>query len=215
MRAPRAHGRSRVDWPAPGVPEPTGTAPRPGVSNADAADEEWDRLATALNHLGVKHVSHARPARGGVPREPSELFERLFRSGDPRLQEAAVILLLTRPDFAGEARAAIRSLDGPLRDRAMRRYVAAAALQRMARTRIALALGPQPDIPPAYLDELRLPPLDTDFGRDTLLALAADEEARYGYAAWRGYRALLDLFLAEIPRSGWGQPCGNASTERA
>lgn len=88
---------------------------------------------------------------------------------------------------------------------AMRCYVAAAALQRSARTRIALTLGPRSDIPPAYLDELDLPSLDEDYGRETLLALSADEEARYGHAAWRGYIALLDLFLREIRRQGWGQ----------
>ncbi len=95
----------------------------------------------------------------------------------------------------------------------MRRYVAAAALQRMARSRISLSLGRQPDIPPAYLDELGLSPLYEDFGRATLLALATEEEARYGYAAWRGYLALLDSFLTEIQRRDWGRLCDNLSTD--
>lgn len=214
-RTPRSDGDGRsARRPASRAPEWASAATRPADRDLDAAAEEWDSLATALNDWGVKHVSNARPARAGIPRTPRELFERLARSADPRLQEAAIVLLLTHPCLAGAARAAIASLNGPLRDRAMRRYVAAAALQRMARTRIALALGQQPDIPSAYLDGLRLPSLDADFGRETLLVMAEDEEARYGHAAWRGYVALLDLFLAEIRRRDWGKPCGSASTGR-
>ena len=64
----------------------------------------------------------------------------------------------------------------------MRRYVAAAR-HLMARMRIAQSLGPRPLVPPAYLAELGLPPLDAEFGRVTMLALAAEEEEeedRYG-----------------------------------
>ena len=88
----------------------------------------------------------------------------------------------------------------------MRRYVAAAALQRMWRTRIELALRRRPLIPPAYLRELGLPPLEEDYGRAALRALSADEEARYGYDAWAGYTSLMDLFLSEIELRGWGAP---------
>jgi len=64
------------------------------------------------------------------------LFERLLTSREPRLQQAAIILLLTQPALAGSAIEAVRNLTGAARDRAMRRYVAAVAMQRMARTRI-------------------------------------------------------------------------------
>jgi hypothetical protein len=167
--------------------------------------DEWDRLATALNRRGVLHVAPARARRAGVPTSDRALFERLFRSADPRLQQAAVVLLLTHPESAPEARAAIAALEGAVKDRAMRRYVAAAALQRMARTRIASHLGNQPPISPAYLAELGVPPLDTEFGRAALLAVAEQEEALYGHDAWGTYRTLLDLFLGEIRRSRWGR----------
>ena len=96
------------------------------------------------------------------------------------------------------------------------RHVAAAALQRMARSRIAQSLGPQPLVPPAYLSEVDLPPLDAQFGRVALLALADQARERYGYDAWGTYRALLDHFLTEILRHGWGavEPCVNAPTKR-
>ena len=97
----------------------------------------------------------------------------------------------------------------------MRRYVAAAAMQRMARTRIAMTLGPRPLIPAAYLEDLGLPPLDEEFGRATLVQLAAEEQARYGYDAWGTYRVLLDLFLNEIRRRGWGVVCDNRRTRPA
>jgi hypothetical protein len=168
---------------------------------------EWDTLATALNRLGIFHLAPRKVGRSGLPRTTQELFERLWRTAEPRLHQAAVVLLLTRPDLAPDARAAIDGLTGTSRDRAMRRYVAAAALQRMARTRIMLDLGSQPLLAPTYLDELSLPPLDAEFGRMTLGALAAEEETRYGYDAWGTYRTLLDHFLAAIRRRGWGVPC--------
>ena len=170
-------------------------------------ETEWDTLTTALNSLGVFHLAPRRVRRSGLPPTPRELFDALWRADEPRLHQAAVVLLLTHPELAPEAHAAIEWLTGTARDRAMRRYVAAVALQRMARTRIMLDLGPQPLLPPAYLDELALPPLDAEFGRRTLLALAAAEEERYGYDAWATYRTLLDHFLAAIRRRGWGVPC--------
>jgi hypothetical protein len=168
---------------------------------------EWDTLAAALNRLGIFHLAPGKVRRSGLPRTTQELFERLWLTAEPRLHQAAVVLLLTRPDLARDAQAAIDKLTGTSRDRAMRRYVAAAALQRMARTRIMLDLGSRPLLPPAYLDELALPPLDAEFGRMTLGALAADEETRYGYDAWDTYRTLLDHFLSAIRHSGWGVPC--------
>lgn len=182
----------------------------PTVGGEEVNADEWDVLTTALNRWGVVHVAPGRRRRIGVPRAPSDLFERLFVSSEPRLQQSAIVLLLTHPRLSSDARAAIDRLVGPSRDRAMRRYVAAAALQTMARTRIELCLGPQLGIPPAYVDALGLPPLDEEFGREALLELADQEQARYGYNAWGTYRGVLDLFLSEIRRQGWGATCGSA-----
>lgn len=176
----------------------------PRTTIAPVADG-WDELATALNHWGIVHIAPGRVRRNGVPQSACDLFDRLFRSTDPRLHQAAVLLLMTHPALAPDASSAIDGLDGDGRDRAMRRYVAAAALQRMARTRIQTQLGPSPVIPAAYVNELGLPSLDDEFGRAALLELAHQEGARYGYDAWRTYRSLLDLFLAETRRRGWGR----------
>jgi hypothetical protein len=180
----------------------------------DAADE-WDRLATALNHWGILHIAPRRPRRAGVPETARELFARLAGSDEPRIHQAIVLLLLTHPQLADDAQAAISQLAGNRRDRAMRRYVAATALQRMARTRIAQHLGSSPLLPVTYLDELDLPPLDEEFGRVTLLALAAGEQERYGYDSWGTYLGLLDLFLHEIRRRDWGRTCDSEPTKRA
>jgi len=59
-----------------------------------------------------------------------------------------------------------------------------------------------------------LPSLEEEFGRVTLLALAAQEQERYGYDAWGTYRNLLDLFLAEIRRRDWGVTCDSGPTGR-
>jgi hypothetical protein len=175
-------------------------------------DDDWDELTTALNCLGVLHVAPGEASRGGVPGTAVDLFARLARSSEPRLQQAILLLLLTRPDLAAECRSAIDELNGVVQERAKRRYVAAAALQRMARTRIALRLGQQPLIPPAYLDDLDLPPLDEEFGQVTLWELAAHESETYGYDAWGTYWTLLDLFLSEMRRKDWGVACDSAPT---
>jgi hypothetical protein len=147
-----------------------------------------------------------RRAARRIPTDPTGLFSELATASSVRLQEAAIPLLLTHPRLAPAALAAIDRLEGVGRDKAIRKHVAACALQRMWRTRLALALGPQPPIPPAYIEELALPSLEDDYGRATLLALAAEEEARYGYDAWVGYTSLMDLFLREVELRRWGQP---------
>ncbi len=185
----------------------------PGVDPHAASADEWDELATALNPWGVLYVAPGAPWPHGPLCPASDLFARFWRSTDPRLQQAAVVLLLTHPELAADARSAIAALSGVTRERGKRRYVAAAALQRMAKTRIAMSLGRKPLIPEAYLDDFNLPPLDGEFGRVTLLALAEQEHDRFGYDAWGTYRTLLDHFLNEIQLRNWGLVCESAPTE--
>jgi hypothetical protein len=187
--------RSRADGAEPRTPARLACSP---------SEDEWDALSSALNELGVKHVTRLRRRSSRRALPPRELFERLLVSGDPRLEQSAIVLLLTHPALADDMQSAVRTLTGTARNRGMRRYVAAAAMQRMARTRIALQLGQQPDIPAAFLFELGLPPLDAEFGRETLLALSRQEEDLHGHDAWGSYRSLLDLFLVESRRTGWG-----------
>ena len=185
------------------------------LTERDPAATEWDHLTAALNQWGILHVGPGAP----VPvadLSARELVSRLLRSAEPRLHQAVVPFLLTHPEMASDAQAAIATLPEPERDRGMRRYVAAAALQRLARTRIALALGDQPLLPPAYVSDLGLPSLDAEFGRETLLALSEQERQRHGYDAWGTYLGLFDLFLTEIEnrRLDWGTRCASAPTKR-
>lgn len=184
LRAPRS--RSRV-----------------GADVRSESDREWDSLTSTLLRYGVLHLAPGRVVEGRRP-SARALFTRLARASQPRLRQAAVFLLLTHPDLAPAARAVARSLAGAEQDLAMRRYVAAAALQRMARTRIEERLGRQELIPPAFLDLLALPPLDDEHGARTLWELSRQEEARYGYDAWGTYQKVLELFLAESRRRKWG-----------
>ncbi len=185
------------------------------MNDDDRLNHEWDALTSALNDLGVLHVAPSHERRPGASIVSMELFRQLLESADARLQQAAIVLLLTQPELADDARAAIRTLKGRTLDRAMRRYVAACAMQRMARTRIAMQLGAQPDLPPDFLDELELPPLDLEYGKLTLWELAQQEEVRYGYDAWGTYWALLNHFLAESRRPGWRKACVSAPTAPA
>jgi hypothetical protein len=181
------------------------STPSPDAAR-EAANLEWDRLATALNAYGITHLAPGQPAVGeDLPTDPVDLFYALAVARSVRLQEAAIPLLLTYPELADAAQSAIDRLDGVVHDRAQRRYVAACALQRMWRSRLQLALGEQPLLRPAYIDEMGLPSLEEDYGRLTLRALAAQEEALYGYNAWAGYTSLMDLLLNEIERRSWGR----------
>lgn len=179
-------------------------AAEPGLGGAPAAERSghdpasWDILAAALNARGVRHVA---PASRGIrpPRiDDEELYAALFRSPDPRLQEAAIGLLLVRPMSAVDAERAISRLDGALRDRAARRHTTAAALQRLWRTRLVDALGPHVLIGAVYASELGAPPVDEDFGYRTLAAVARGEQERYGYNAWDGYHSFAGVFLAHL-----------------
>ncbi|MBM2810812.1 MAG: hypothetical protein HW416_1571 [Chloroflexi bacterium] len=172
---------------------------------------EWDRLTDALNDYGIVHVAPGADPDQPGPHDPTDLFLALWSALAVRLQEAAVVLLLTYPELAPAAQAAIARLTGREADRARRRYVASCALQRMWRTRVQITLGVQPLIPPAYLGELGLPSLDDDLGRATLLALARQEESLYGYNAWAGYTSLMALFLQEIQLKGWGRKAARVS----
>lgn len=172
-------------------------------ARADAVAVEWDTLTAALNGYGIRHVAPVAEPRGPLP-TGSRLFHRLFASPQVRLQEAAIILLLTHPTLDADARRAIEGLEGRLATRAKLRYCAACALQRLWLTRISTDLGPFPPTASAYLDELGLPPLDRDFGRATLLAVCEREEDAFGYDAWAGYESLMGLFLAEIANPAWG-----------
>jgi hypothetical protein len=165
---------------------------------------EWDTLAAALNRYGVKHIAPRRRVAGPLPRD-EELIYRLAKSSFVRLREAIIPLLLTHPDLDAATRRVIARLDGDARLKAMYKYVAASALQRMWWTRLARDLGPRRPIEPAYLDVLGLPPLEDDFGRATLVALSNVEEARFGYSAWAGYESLMELFLNELIDPTWGK----------
>jgi hypothetical protein len=165
---------------------------------------EWDTLATALNRYGIRHIAPVQRVTGRLPRG-EELFFRLATSSFVRLREAMILLLLTYPDLDVAARSAIERLAGNAGLKAMYYYVAACALQLMWWTRLSSDLGPRRVIQPDYLEDLGLPPLTEDFGRATLLALSNQEEARFGYGAWAGYRSLMDLFLGELIDPRWGK----------
>jgi hypothetical protein len=140
---------------------------------------ERDALTTTLTQLGMVDLALGGRPRRGIPPDPRGLFRRRCGSDDPRLHEA-IIHLLTRPDFAVVARALIADLTRESWDGAARRYLAAAAMLRIARPPIPEHLGEAALIGPAYVLVRSTPPLDEDFGRKALRALANAEDARHG-----------------------------------
>ena len=169
------------------------------------ADPDWDVLAASLNSYGINHLAPSGQPDRSLVTDPEKLFRALVTARAVRLQEAAIVLLITHPSLAAAALTAIDSISGSARVQAVRRYVVACCLQRMWRSRLQLTLGPQRLIPPAFLDELHLPPLELDDGRATLRALAEREEEAHGHNAWDGYASLMNLVLAQVELPGWGR----------
>jgi hypothetical protein len=114
------------------------------------------------------------------------------------LHEAAIALLLVRPDLASAAANAFHDLDGaPLR-RAQYAYAAAGALQRKWRLRLRIALGPQPALPTAPIAHLGLPDVEGEFGEPALREISRREEEEFGYDAWATYETAMDVLLSTL-----------------
>lgn len=162
--------------------------------------EEWDALVADLAAYGVDHLWQNR-APANEPRSAEALFAALFESSSPRLHQASAALLLVRPDLAPAAQRAILGLPALPRDRAMRRYMAAAYLQRIARSRLRSLFGDQPELPTTYAAELNLPDAEARFGEHALEVLSDEESRRYGYDAWGTYWRLLETVLRQAELS--------------
>lgn len=164
----------------------------------------WQPIVEGLHAQGVRHLTLPASTRGTPPPPLPDLIDHLLRASDPRLRQVLVPLLLTHPDYGPLVRERIEYLPSHLVDRARRLYVIAAAAQRMWRSRLQWALGPQVLLAPAFEEDLRTPSLDQEYGEAAFVQVAEDEEALYGYNALAGYEALVDQVLAEMDVGNWG-----------
>ncbi len=184
---------------------PPRRVPGRGYGTSSAVETAtWQRIVESLRAHGVRHLSLLEAPSDAPPLPLPELVDEVLRASDPRLRQSLVPLLLTHPDYGPLVRERIDRLPADLADRAKRLYVVAAAAQRMWRSRLEWILGRQPLLAPAYEEDLQVPDLDQAYGRAAFLAVADDEEARYGYNARAGYEALIDQVLAEMDVGNWG-----------
>ncbi len=147
------------------------------------ADAEWDRLASALAQLGIRYLPADADATPEITGQ--ELLRELVSCGDPRLQDAAVALLLLQPELARvvETDAA---LDAEPRRRLAVTVVVAASLQREWKFSLDIYAPDRPwiDAPPLAI-RLGLPDPAEDFGRAALHAagdlLREEQEFPFNY----------------------------------
>lgn len=162
--------------------------------------DDWHRLVDDLRQYGVRFLSggfqagEAAPADGLSPAvAPEELIARISRSDEPRLRRALVAVLLLHPEIAPAVRRVARRLTPNERERLIHTYVAAVYLQQNWRTRLHRYLGEQAQLPPFWIDELRLPAPKERFGRAGLAALA-EREHRWNRRADPYLRVSQQLF---------------------
>lgn len=159
-----------------------------------------DHLVAALH---ARDVCYLAPTPTGDEPELSDeqLMTGLAASKDGRARFALAGLMLRHPELA-EAVARLASdpaLSDPVRAELRKQYAAAAYLQRMWRTRLALCLGVKDTlIPERFTRELNLPPADDMFGERGLRELCD----RSPFNDWSSYEQVVDLLC--------DQPCAKA-----
>jgi hypothetical protein len=136
-------------------------------------EETVGTLVAALREYGVRYLSGADDSGGASGIGAADLFRYLACSDEPHLRHAITSVLLVHPELASVAQRCADTLPGPARDVLIEAYVAAVYLRTLWRTRLRRYLGEQPELPPLWVDELRLPDPREHFGQLGLAVLDA------------------------------------------
>lgn len=136
--------------------------------------EEVLRIVESLRHYGVGVlVCESGDAPPPVPVELSELVIRMTTSREPRVRDALICLFLMRPETATLVASICQRVDPEVARLIQIRYTAAAALERLWRSRLR-RVSLMPDLCSA---ELGVSNVDTEHGRAALRELAEKERA--------------------------------------
>jgi hypothetical protein len=156
--------------------------------------DDPDRLIAELRARGVAYLSGGRTpgldkAVAAAPLAGADLLHYLADSNEPRLRDATIALFLLHPELADAVSAvALETTDKTegfaraVSEQSVVLALAATYLQRMWRTRLGLALGPVPWLPPRHWRERGLPAPWILHGEQGLCALAERERDRRGQA---------------------------------
>jgi hypothetical protein len=176
----------------------------------------WDDLVDQLDAYGVSYLAGGSlDVRGNSTqlrqkaRAPDQLIRDLALTGEPRLGDALIALLLRRPELARSVRVVIAELplDEPRRNALVARLIAAAALQQIWSFVLPLYLPAQERIPIADLvAEFALSGPEGNDGEALLERAAQLLNGPFPYdwvGAWEdaAEQLLTQLRLAAIPRA--------------
>jgi hypothetical protein len=171
------------------------------TSGAVVAPPDRDRLVAALRRLGVGFYAPSDAEEGPRALTASELISGLAASPEARLRDALVALLMRHPEFAPDIAVTSGKLRGPAAEALREQYTAAACLQRLWRTTLALYLPDTAPLPDLFGPQLDLPPLDDFHGELALRELAARSDFNQ-LAAWH---AVADQLLAQLALEAPGE----------
>ncbi len=182
----------------------------PGAASSPAQEQEVERLIAELRARGIAYLSggHAAPIRARVaqaPLEPALLLRRLAECQESRVRNAIIGLLLRHPELAAALPAAIEGATPEAAEQIITLALAALYLQRLWRTRLALAFGSQPWLPAQkwarFWKARSLPHPALCQGEAGLRALEAAEQRRRGlpFTFLGDWQQQLEQLLAHEP----------------
>jgi len=158
-------------------------------------------LVAAMREHGVDWLAPS-DAPGGGSIEPATLVASLAAHDDPRLRAALTGLFILRPEFSALVAEVRQALEPTACDEMSARYMAAAYLQRLWRTRLGLYLEDSPELPDLYSESLGLPLANQGYGKPGLLALAEWHKQRTAmpYNRLAEYNRVLEHVFASLKR---------------
>lgn len=160
-----------------------------------------DVFVAALRAHGVGFFAPSDAHERSSRLTARQLIAGLAGSPDARLRDGLAALFVRHPELAPEASIAVATLDAATAEVLRGQYTAAACLQRLWQTTLALYLPAMPMLPDLFGAELALPPLDDHYGEQALRELAA--RARYNQlAAWH---AVIEQLLAQLAQESRGE----------
>jgi hypothetical protein len=116
--------------------------------------------------------------------DPVHLIQRLAACGYPLVEHACISLFILHPELTPCVVEALQSSEGEIAENIAVLVLATLYLQQWWVFRLAFALGHLPSFPEAPFASLwqdrHLPPPDSGYGRDGLLALQEYQQQRFG-----------------------------------
>jgi len=176
---------------------------------ADA--QEIETIVAALRDRGVRHLSPSE-ARSGIVLGEDELVRSLVTSGEARLRQALIVLLLQQPRLAERIPPVCEELDREAATELKVLYTAAACLQRMWSIRLQREIPAFSMLPDLFGPELGVPSLDEIHGKLALYALADRHRATAPSARGRlaEFEGAFPMAIANLARSGAGDESSRA-----